>query len=454
MKFNFIKIIRICMMVSICIFINLNFTNAIKISELMYDPIGSKTGHLWVEVYNDEAISVNLTLFKLRESNSNHGIVGISGADFLQSHEYGVIADDDINFKKDYEKRFAKAYIGKLYKASYTLPDKGEKVSLMSKLSSGAFNEVYSIDYTPYVGITSGHSICDVSIEIISNTWHECIDTPGITNQIFENTSIGIVPTTTPTITASSTSTTTNNISSSVNNTVSIPVGINYYVPNTNLYIKVGDLTVQSVRDKNVMAGAEFDMIVRAYDDRGVAIKNLKYYWSMGEGGYFEGESIKYIYHVPGTYDYTIEAGDDRSYAMYRGTIIAHDPKISFAYIATTTNQIVLHNSMNTEIDVGSFLIKDILNNKTFKIARNTFIKANSDLKLNGKAMGFSVTSSDGFTLLATNGLILAQYIKPISTSTQSVTTSTQVSLPAPFSRGEGALIKTIVYKHEFSLKR
>ena len=459
---------KACIMISLCVFVNLNFSHAIKISELMYDPVGSKTGHLWVEIYNDESVAVNLTLLKLRESNSNHSIVGIAGANLLSPHEYGIIADDDVNFKKDYEKHFSKAYTGKLYKASYVLPDKGEKISIMAKLSGSTFNEIYSIDYTPFVGSMTGHSICDVNVETASITWHECIDTAGSSNQIFEDNTIGIVPTSTPTSTDSIASTTNYNVVSNV------PVGINYYVPNTNIYIKVGDLTVQSIKDKNVMTGAEFDMVVRAYDGKGIAIKNLKYYWSMGDGGYFEGETIKYIYHLPGAYDYSVEVGDDNSYAMYRGTITAHDPKISFALIATNTNQIVLHNSLNTEIDVGSFLLRDNTNNKTFKIARNTFIKSNSDLKLNGKAMGFISTSSDSFTLLATNGIILARYTRPdtnikpdtkseirpnISSVSNLVVVSNQIQsavLPVGKLREavKGLIKNNIIYKHEVSLKR
>ena len=134
----------------------------------------------------------------------------------------------------------------------------------------------------------------------------------------------------------------------------------------------------------------------------------------MGDGGYFEGENIKYTYHMPGDYEYTVEAGNDNSYSIYRGSMHVYDPKIKISSLGTTSNYLIIKNDIDTEMDIGGYLLRDNVNNKTYKIPRNTFIKANKELKLIGAAMGFISTSSDNFTLSSANGILIHQYFPSI----------------------------------------
>ena len=405
--------------------ININNVHALKISEIMYDPDGADTGREWVEIYNDETGPVSVSEYKLNEAlsvgaaGSNHTIIG---GDILASHQYAVIVEDINKFKVDYP-----SYAGIIYRASYgpLSNSVGENVSLRIKPSGASDYSIvsdYNYDnFAKNTAFVSGHTVCNMAVETSILDWHECSATPGYANVSISG---GTTDSTSGASgngggTASSTSTSTSsstpsNDGSSSYQVSNVAVGVNYYIPNPNLYIKVGDMTVESIKDKNVIAGAEFSLIVRAYNQNGTVVSNPKYYWSMGDGGYFEGEKIKYIYHIPGEYDYTVEAGNENSYSMYRGKIIVHEPsKIKIVEASTTANQIKIKNDNEGEIELGNYILKDNINNKNYKIPRNTFVKANKEIKLNGYALGFVSTSSDNYSLLTPNGNILNQYIRP-----------------------------------------
>ncbi len=403
------------------LFINIENLKALVISEVMYDPIGLDAGREWVEIYNEESNAVTVSNYKLNEYNSNadpntNDNHTITATETLASHEYGIISNGVIEFKKDYPN-----YTGKLYKASFILSNsKGQKISIRYKPNGASdYNILSEIDTTNYLSIASGHTICNNKVEQNAEEWGDCNATPGMSNTYLNAVGGGAGSTGSSTATSTaggnnSTSTATSTVSVSAV-TVSVPVGINYFVPNTNLYIKVGDMNIDSIKEKNVMAGSEFNLVVRTFNNKNEAIKNLKYYWSTGDGGYYEGDTLKYKYHLPGTYDYTIEAGDDSSYAIYRGVVNVHEPLIRITNAATNSNYIIIKNDMNVEIDIGGYIIKDNVNNKSYKIARNTMLKADRDLKLIGAAMGFVSTSSDSFSLLDMGGNSLSEYKRPIA---------------------------------------
>lgn len=431
----------------VCIYNSMPSSRALIISEIMYDPVDLDNGREWVEIYNEESNAVTVSNYKLNEYNSNadpntNDNHTITATETLASHEYGIISNGIIEFKKDYPN-----YTGKLYKASFILSNsKGQKISIRHKPSGASnYNILSEIDTTNYLSIVEGRTICNNKVEQAGEEWGECTATPGVTN-IYLNAvggGVGGTASSTATTTGSGNSTSTATSTGSVYaGTVSIPVGINYYVPNTNLYIKVGDMNIDSIKNKNVVAGSEFSLIVKAFNNKNEPIRNLKYYWSTGDGGYYEGESLKYKYHLPGSYDYTIEAGNDDSYALYRGVINVYEPSIRITNAATNSNFIIVRNDMNVELDVGGYIIKDNINNKSYKIARNTMLRTDRELKLVGAAMGFVSSSSDSYSLLDGSGKSLSEYKRLIVTSSTSTNSST----------GTNTISKLIFSKNENSI--
>lgn len=149
----------------------LPMVNALEISEIMYNPLGTDTGKEWIEVYG----LMNLSEVKLYENNINHGLTLMEGSDMING--YAIIVNDYDAFKSDYP---ASATI---FESSFSLKNsEGEYLALTKNGET--------LDDTTYEPIASeGNSI-------IRNgeTWLEASPTPGYeANQIPEFNALGIV---------------------------------------------------------------------------------------------------------------------------------------------------------------------------------------------------------------------------------------------------------------------
>ena len=88
-----------CAFLVFCLY--LDFTFALVISEIQFDPAGSDTDREWVEIFNDTNSSLDLTTYKFFENNTNHGIEILSGDKNLGSGEYAILVQDLNKFKID-----------------------------------------------------------------------------------------------------------------------------------------------------------------------------------------------------------------------------------------------------------------------------------------------------------------------------------------------------------------
>lgn len=93
------------------------------ITEIMYDLAeGSDSGREWIEVRNVGDTQIDLTAWRLFESNSNHKI---AGARSLAPGEYAIIADDTAKFRADWP-----AFSGIIYESAFSLNNDGETIEM------------------------------------------------------------------------------------------------------------------------------------------------------------------------------------------------------------------------------------------------------------------------------------------------------------------------------------
>ena len=116
-----------------------NFSLALLITEIQFDPSGTDTNREWLEVYNDSSASVNFSTYKFFESGVNHGLTAVGDAN-LAPGEYGIIVQDAAAFLADYPGSSAK-----LFKSSFSLSNSGESLSV--KNSAGTILDTR--DYSP-----------------------------------------------------------------------------------------------------------------------------------------------------------------------------------------------------------------------------------------------------------------------------------------------------------------
>jgi hypothetical protein len=127
----------------------------IIINEIMYDPAGTDTDHEWIEIYNADSISVNISGWRFNEAGTNHQLSLISGSEVLAPGDYAVIVQDDIVFMTDHPD-----FSGNLFDSSFSLSNTGEYLTL-NNASLGLVDEV---DYLSSWGLDLENS----SLELIN----------------------------------------------------------------------------------------------------------------------------------------------------------------------------------------------------------------------------------------------------------------------------------------------
>lgn len=86
--------LAVILLVSGCVLLP-RFVSAaeVQITEIMYSPSGTDSGHEWVEVYNQSDEKIALTDWRLRENDTNH-LISVSGDRMVDPNGRAIIADD------------------------------------------------------------------------------------------------------------------------------------------------------------------------------------------------------------------------------------------------------------------------------------------------------------------------------------------------------------------------
>ena len=154
-------------------------TEAVIFNEIMYDLPGSDTGREWIEIYNNENESVNLTGWKLYEAGTNHGFTLINGSSTLNARSFAVIADNSGDFIFDNP-----SFNGTLFDSSFSLSNTNETLEIRN-------SSLFTVQNFTYLSIWGGAGDNN-SIQFNETDWCAGIPTPGMQNncsQILNQTS-------------------------------------------------------------------------------------------------------------------------------------------------------------------------------------------------------------------------------------------------------------------------
>ncbi|MDD5086352.1 MAG: lamin tail domain-containing protein [Candidatus Nanoarchaeia archaeon] len=155
----------------------LNTVNAVIINEIMYDPNGTDTGREWIELYNNNDFDVNISEWKLFESEVNHKLTAFQGSDILNKKEYLIIADNPEQFLNDYP-GFGETII----ESSFSLSNTGEIICI----KDNTFQTINCVDYSSEL-LANGDG---KTIEFSGTEWMESLvyyGTPGMENSVYSS---------------------------------------------------------------------------------------------------------------------------------------------------------------------------------------------------------------------------------------------------------------------------
>lgn len=353
------------------LFLMIPLSHSQTISEIMYDPAGSDTGNEWIEIFNNTSSGIDLTTYKLFESNTNHSISASPlysnpNGNTLTAGEYAIIVDNPTTFLANHI-----GFFGKLFDSSFSLINSGEELIL----KNSTLTSLSSVNYIPL----SDANNTGGTLNYINNLWQAYKESPSASStlEIIINTN------TNSNLDTNNTNSTSTNTNTSTSNTATNNY-VSYSSSGSNRYI-LGDLKLLAPREINTVVGAETDFFVKSIDNRNNPVIT-SVYWSFGDGAEGVGTSTKHRYQNAGTYSAFVESEVYNSYGVDKIMVKVENPNIEISEV--TNNYVEIFNKGDVELNIGRFIIMS--DQGSYQLSRMFVIESNSKVKIDGRVLGFS----------------------------------------------------------------
>ena len=114
------------------------------ITEIMYDPEGSDSGHEWVEIMNDGDTVADIQHFQFFEADTRHRIKKSIGSTQLDPGAVAVIVQDSAQFKNNFQQ-----YQGAIFLSSFSLRQQGGQGELLGMYNTATDRMEHQVAYAP-----------------------------------------------------------------------------------------------------------------------------------------------------------------------------------------------------------------------------------------------------------------------------------------------------------------
>lgn len=152
-----------------------NNQEIMRINEIMYNPEGTDSQREWVEIYNNEEYTINISGWKFYENGVNHSISLFQGSWEIPSNDFAVIADNANTFLTDYPE-----YDKTLFDSAFSLLNSGEYIALKNDLGE----IIDETTYIPQDGANNTGMTIEYRVYDIWEVSYEYGGTPGAINSV------------------------------------------------------------------------------------------------------------------------------------------------------------------------------------------------------------------------------------------------------------------------------
>jgi len=341
---------KFCLIVWLClVFLIAKSADAIVINEIMYSPDGTDTGHEWIELYNNEALDVDISEWKLYENNINHGLTLIQGDMIIPKDEYAIIVDKNDSFLLDYP-----GFNGTLIDSAFSLNNTGEFICIKNNSAL-----VDCVDYSSSWGADGNGKTLEKIDPNKGNTkdnWNESRvngGTPGMKNSVNDNADSDIIPLYVNVI-GSIPSVNSINISPDCYSTQGFQV-----MPNAG---KNKEITISAVIGDDDSIDDIISVIATINNNE---IELLKKETISEYEAIYEGKTNMSFYDAPGTYIADVKAVDNSSLEQINTTefnyleLLAVDissGQINFGSLITGINNTLTGDNGSTICNIGNII--------------------------------------------------------------------------------------------------
>jgi hypothetical protein len=358
--------------------------HALIISEVMSNPTGDDSGREWIEVYNDEAVPLDLSSMTVSiKGGTAVATTPLQGGTNLTPGTYAVIGSTvsgATKFLQDYP-----SYSGLLFKASISLVNTGV-TSIDIKISG-----VTAASLPSYTAAKEGSTLSFVGGAYVAGN-----PTPGGENQTTDT---------------SSSNNNSNPISATTTDTQVVLPQATPPSPNIVIYMPT---------EKVVVAGASADFSVFSQTREGKALNDIIYSWAFGDGGQAFGSSTKYTYGYAGRYIAQVQGVNANVAGTGRMVVRVVPPDISINAFASGKYgaYVDITNPNSYDLDLSDWLLT--INDVPYPFPKNTLLPAGGTTRFSGAAMGFAkidTTSTTTIRILFPNLEEVTRYQSFVSSS-------------------------------------
>lgn len=318
-------------------------SNALIISEIMYDPEGSDTKREWVEIYNDSESNIDISKIKLRENNVNHSISVFQGPNILESKKWAIIADNPEYFLIDYP-----SYTGQLFDCAFSLSNTGETLDLID--SAGIVLD--SLAYTGDLGAKDNGFSLQLAGEILIPAGSTIGEENKKESEELEE--------------------------SEDEEDGDLDISSHSEQEALTSLSKKEILKIGAGRERAVLINSPFTF--EAIFDKGNS-NQPKFHWYFGDGHFRSGKNVSHLYKREGIYNVILHGKNSNQYAVSRTKVFAYEPKLIFSATTTVTGsfEIKAQNNSKNEANIGGFEI-DFGQNDEYIFPPDTIIEPNSSI--------------------------------------------------------------------------
>lgn len=339
------------------------------LTEILYDREGADSGYEWVEVYNDGSASIDLTEWKLRENNVNHGIKAIGSA-VLPARGYAIIADNADKFRSEYP-----GFAGLIFDSAFSLNNTGEAISLLD----GSLTSVDEVVYNSEWGANGDGN----SLQKNGSGWFAGSPTPGFSSAEgdFAEHDVG--------------------------NFKNTSLSDSGFPPDESLPLQnVSAIRADAGGNRTVPVQALMLYNGTAYKPSGLVHEYAEHVWNFGNGDIREGRETYYQYDFPGEYVvmFTVKSG---SVTDTERIIVKAEPAlVSIASVGPRHVEVVNNNSHELDLHMWHLLSR----NGRYTFPEHTIILPSRKLSFPQSVTGLDTSDPRSVALLYPDNRTAAAY--------------------------------------------
>ncbi len=396
----------------------------IWITEVQYNPEGSDGGFEWIEIWNNGGQDADISGFKLRENNINHGLKESMGDLVLDDGEYAVIADNPDKFKTQFPD-----YAGTIIDSAFSLSNSGELLQLTEPGGVVIFEMTYNNNY----GNGNGYSL-----GLLDDIWSETYTSPGQINSPAPLTPEPDQENNQPEVAAEQAPSDGTNTPTLTSDMVEVLPATYIEIRNPQYSEKL--IKIDAMGDRTVMAGVEYWFEGKLYGLQGGIIDEPNIRWNWGDGTTSFGTPAAHRYKYPGIYTVTLSGSVSKYSTRDRFQVTVIDPALELQF-DPNSGLIHLHNTSTYTLEISGYQL--INQEHSFTFPADSFINAGQRLVLDETIIGLTDSSntitftdhdSNPITEIDLSIALMKTIISEIQTSTH-----TQVSIADVASSDRGS---------------